>query len=124
MKPPSVHLTSADHALAPTPGGGTPTVEAEVEVTACGPGLRWDPAPPQPLIKAAAEIRAVMTMVPRDLRPVGAGRVVNEADVVVVAGMRLLSLLNDEARYSLAELVEGLVKRSAGAVAGGPWAAL
>jgi hypothetical protein len=59
--------------------------------------LRWDPASPQPLIKATAEIKAVM-------------RVVNEVDVVV-AGMRLLQAVNDEAQYSLAELVEGLVER-------------
>jgi hypothetical protein len=86
-------------------------VEAEGEVTACGPGLRWDPASPQPLIKVAAEIKAVMTMVLVDLYQFGAGRVVNEVDVVVVAGMRLLQALNDEAQYSLAELVEGQVER-------------
>jgi hypothetical protein len=120
MKPASLHLTLADHALAPTPGGGTPRVEAEGELTAWGPGLRPDPAPAQPLIKAAAEIRAVMTLVRVALHPVGADRVVDEADIGVGTGIRLLQALNDEARNERAELVVGLVERSAGAVPGGP----
>lgn len=85
-------------------------MEAEGEVTACGPGLRWDPATPQPLIKAAAEISAATAKALVDLHPVGVGRVVNEVnevDVVVIADMRLSQALNDEARYSLAELAGG-----------------
>jgi hypothetical protein len=39
-------------------------VEAEGEATACGSGLRWDPASPHPLIKTAAEIRAAMATIP------------------------------------------------------------
>lgn len=64
-----------------------------------------------------------MTMMRVDLPPAGAGRVVKEHDVIVIAGMRPLLVHDDEARYSLAELVEGQVERSASAVAGGPWAA-
>lgn len=65
---------------------GTP----ESEVTIGCPGFQWDPTFPQPLIKAAAATRAAMTTLLVDLHPVAARRVLNEADVAVVAGTRPL----------------------------------